>query len=309
MENFSLKRPVHTYSIVAVDPDEGQIGVAVQSHWFSVGSAVPWAEAGVGAVATQSFANLSFGPRGLDLLKKGLHPREVVEGLLRTDSSREMRQLAVIDCNGNVATHTGMRCIPEAGHKTGVNYSVQANLMENSQVWPVMARAFERSSGPLAERMLEALRAGQDCGGDLRGKQSAAILVVRSESSGKVWKDRLIDLRVEDHAEPVAELDRLLRIFRAYEHMNRGDEALEEDDRAGALREYSLARDLYPDSREIRFWSAVSLVNTGKIDQAIPIFAELFRTHPNWGVLVKRIHRLGLLKADPEDYSRIDALR
>jgi uncharacterized Ntn-hydrolase superfamily protein len=307
LESTKNQRPVHTYSIVAVDREAGEIGVAVQSHWFNVGTAAPWAEAGVGAVATQSFVNLSFGPRGLELLRKGRSPQQVVEELLGSDPAREMRQLAVIDRQGRAAVRTGTRCIPEAGHSLGENFSVQANLMATPEVWPAMARSFEQSSGRLAERLLEALKAAQACGGDLRGKQSAAIVVVRDQSSGRIWKDRLIDLRVEDHVDPLEELSRLLRVFRAYEHMNLGDEALEAEDGEGALREYGEARRLYPDSQEIRFWSAVSMVNAGKLEQALPVFAELFGAHPNWATLLERIYRLGLLKTDRHSYRRVVA--
>jgi uncharacterized Ntn-hydrolase superfamily protein len=275
-------RPVHTYSIIAVDREAGEIGVAVQSHWFNVAAAVPWAQAGVGAVVTQAFANPSFGPRGLELLRQGSSPQQVVEELIGSDPAAEMRQLAVVDRRGRTAAYTGTRCIPEAGHMNGDNFSVQANLMAGPGVWPAMAQSFEESSGPLAERLIGALRSAQSCGGDLRGKQSAAILVVRAESLGRIWEDRLIDLRVEDHGDPVEELGRVLRIFRAYERMNRGDQALEAQDNASALREYEEARRLCPDSEEIRFWSAVSLVNAGKLEQALPLFKELFRAQPNW---------------------------
>jgi uncharacterized Ntn-hydrolase superfamily protein len=310
LASSTARRPVHTYSIVAVDREAGEIGVAVQSHWFSVGSTVPWAEAGIGAVATQSFANRSFGPRGLELLRRGRSPKQVVVELLESDPSRDMRQLAVIDRHGNAAAHTGKRCVPEAGHSLGENFSVQANLMANAEIWPAMAWSFQRSSGPLAERLLEALKAAQARGGDLRGKQSAAIVVVRAQSSGRIWEDRLIDLRVEDNVDPLEELSRLLRVFRAYEHMNRGDEALEAEDGEGALREYGEARRLYPDSKEIRFWSAVSMVNAGKPEQALPILAELIGVHPNWGTLLERIRKLGLLKTDKSGYKWIiDSIR
>jgi uncharacterized Ntn-hydrolase superfamily protein len=298
-------RPVHTYSIVAVDQAAGEIGVAVQSHWFSVGTAVPWAEAGVGAVATQSFVNLSFGPRGLELLKQGKSSAQVVKELLAGDPAREMRQLAVIDRHGTAAAHTGSRCVPEAGHLIGQQYSVQANMMAGAEVWPAMARSFQNSSGPLAERLVETLRAAQAQGGDLRGQQSAALLVVRLEPTGLIWKDRLIDLRVEDHPEPLEELGRLLRVFRAYQHMNRGDEALEAEDGQGAEREYGEALRLYPDSQEIRFWSAVSLANAGKLEQALPVFTDLFGSHPNWATMLERIHGLGLLKTDKKTYQSI----
>ena len=300
MERIRTIRPVHTYSIVAADKNRGEIGAAVQSHWFSVGSTVPWAEAGVGAVV-----NPSFGPGGLELLKQGLGPEQVVDRLVASDAGREMRQLAVVDRHGRAFAFTGRRCVPEAGHRIGEGYSVQANLMENDEVWPAMAKAFEQSSGPLAERMVEALAAAQDCGGDLRGKQSAAVLIVRGESSGEIWKDRVIDLRVEDHEEPVEELCRLLGVFRAYEHMNRGDLALEAEDEKRALQEYGDALKLYPDSQEIRFWCGVSLANTGRLEQALPIFAEVFRAHLGWRALAQRIHNLGLLEVEKKDYQRI----
>ncbi len=305
VERIRTIRPAHTYSIVAVDKNRGEIGAAVQSHWFSVGSTVPWAEAGVGAVATQSFVNPSFGPQGVELLKQGLSPEQVVGRLVASDAGREMRQLAVIDRHGRAFAFTGRRCVPEAGHRIGEGYSVQANLMENAEVWPAMAQAFEQTAGLLAERMIEALAAAQACGGDLRGKQSAALLIVRGESSGEIWKDRVVDLRIEDHEEPVQELKRLLGVFRAYEHMNRGDEALEADDKEQALREYGDALKLYPDSQEIKFWSAVSLANTGQLEQALPIFAEVFRAHLGWRTLTERIYNLGLLEVDKRGYNRI----
>lgn len=305
VERIRTIRPAHTYSIVAVDKNRGEIGAAVQSHWFSVGSTVPWAEAGVGAVATQSFVNPSFGPQGVELLKQGLSPEQVVDRLVASDAGREMRQLAVIDRHGRAFAFTGRRCVPEAGHRIGEGYSVQANLMENAEVWPAMAQAFEQTAGPLAERMIEALAAAQACGGDLRGKQSAALLIVRGESSGEIWKDRVVDLRVEDHEEPVQELRRLLGVFRAYEHMNRGDEALEAEDEERALREYGDALKLYPDSQEIRFWCGVSLANTGQLEQALPIFAEVFRAHLGWRTLTERIYNLGLLEVDQRGYNRI----
>jgi uncharacterized Ntn-hydrolase superfamily protein len=303
--NTNERRPLHTYSIAAADREAGEIGVAVQSHWFAVGTAVPWAEAGVGAVATQSFVNLSFGPRGLELLRRGKSSAQVVKELLAGDPAREMRQLAVIDRHGIAAAHTGSRCVPEAGHLIGQQFSVQANMMASAEVWPAMADSFEKSTGPLAERLVETLRAAQAQGGDLRGQQSAALLVVRLQPTGAIWKDRIVDLRVDDHPEPLEELGRLLGVFRAYQHMNRGDEALEAEDGQSARREYGEALRLYPDSREIRFWSAVSLVNAGTPDQALPAFAELFGSHPNWATMLERIYRLGLLKTDQKTFQRM----
>jgi len=298
----------HTFSIAAYDQQNGQIGVAVQSHWFSVGSIVSWAEAGVGAVATQSLVNVSFGPRALELLKKGYSPQETVEELVNTDEGRDFRQLAVIDANGRVATHTGEKCIADAGHIIGKNYSVQANMMLNKEVVPAMSKAFERSSGPLAERMLAALQTAQKAGGDIRGQQSAAILIVRAKQSGKIWEDRLIDLRVEDHPNAVKELARILAVFRAYEHMNKGDLAIEKGDEKTALQEYAAAEKMFPNNTEMKFWHAVALVNIGKVDLALPIFKKIFAEDKNYIELTRRIVSNGLLKADEATLQNITTI-
>ncbi|MFA7228943.1 MAG: DUF1028 domain-containing protein, partial [Melioribacteraceae bacterium] len=182
----------HTYSIVAIDEVTGDMGVAVQSHWFSVGTSVTWGEAGVGVVATQSFVNPAFGPEGLALLKKGKSPKEALDELLKADEGREFRQLAILDTKGRAASYTGKLCIQPAGNIAANGFSVQANLMSNDRIWPAMAKAFTDSKGPLAERMLTALEAAEREGGDIRGKQSAALLIVRGKSTGKIWEDRLV---------------------------------------------------------------------------------------------------------------------
>jgi len=309
---------VHTYSIVAVDRPGGEIGVAVQSHWFSVGSVVPWAEAGVGAVATQSFVNPGYGPEALVLLRAGRSPAEIVAELTEADDGRELRQLAVINAAGVVAAHTGSRCVPAAGHLVGDGYSVQANMMVSDAVWPAMARAFEaggrvgaarrgaartESAGApgLAERLLAALEAGQAAGGDLRGQQSAALVVVGTSATGKPWEDRRIDLRVEDHPRPVEELGRLLEVFRAYEHMNRGDLAVEQGRTEQALAEYAAAQRLCPANLEMRFWHAVSLAGVGRTADALPLFRGVFADDPAWSVMAARIAALGLLPLDDEE--------
>lgn len=299
------ERPVHTYSIVARDPVTGDLGVAVQSHWFSVGSVVPWAEAGVGAVATQSLVNVSFGPRGLALLREGMNAGSVVDSLIATDEGRDVRQLAVVDAHGGVAARTGKRCIPEAGHQIGDGYSVQANLMLTDRVVPAMARAFEKSTGTLAERMIRALEAAEKEEGDIRGKQSAAILVVRGEPTGNVWMDRLVDLRVEDHPEPVKELSRLLDLWRAYDYMNRGDLAMEKNDVAGALDAYRTAEEMFPGNLEMKFWHAVSLANAGFLDEALPLFREIFAKDENWRTLTKRLPSVGFLEVEEEELDQI----
>ena len=301
-------RPVHTFSIVARDSVTGEIGVAVQSHWFSVGSEVTWAEAGVGAVATQSLVDPAYGPLGLELMHGGKTAHEALAGLLASDPGRDVRQVAMIDIRGNVATHTGSKCIPSAGHITGRNYSVQANLMLNDRVWPAMSKAFENTSGDLAERMLAALDAGQAAGGDIRGRQSAAILIVKGSSSGRPWADRVMELRVEDHPDPLKELRRLVDLHRAYQHMNNGDLAVEHQDVDGALREYGAAEKMFPDNLEMKFWHAVALVNVGRLEQSLPLFREVFAGDINWATLTPRLPAVGQLNADAETIRKILAV-
>jgi uncharacterized Ntn-hydrolase superfamily protein len=303
--NFYSNKFSHTFSIVARDPQTGEMGVAVQSHWFSVGSIVAWGEAGVGVVATQSFVNPSFGPRGLELLKKGNNAGKVVDELIASDSGRDVRQLAILDVNGNVKAYTGKNCIPAAGHITGENYSVQANLMLNAMVWPAMSEAFENTKGTLAERMIAALEAAQKVGGDIRGKQSACILVVRGKSTGKVWEDRLIDLRVEDSPEPIKELKRLLRVHEAYNHMNKGDLAVEHGDMKLAMEEYSTAEKMFPDNEEMKFWHAVTLVNNGDVAGSLPIFKQVFEMNKNWKILTPRLVPVGMLNVSDDELESI----
>lgn len=295
----------HTYSIVARDPNTGEMGVAVQSHWFSVGSIVSWGEAGVGVIATQSFVNPSFGQRGLEMLKQGMTAQEVVDLLIASDEGRDFRQLAIVDATGNSAAYTGSKCIPEAGHIVGDNYCVQANLMLSNLVWSEMSKAFESSDGPLAERLIAALEAAQNVGGDIRGQQSAAILVVKGEATGKLWKDRYIDLRVEDHPEPVKEIKRLLKVFRAYEHMNKGDLAVEKNDMKLAMEHYSAAMKMFPENLEMKYWTAVTLVNNNQLQEALPIFNEIFSADDNWRKLTPRLIKVGMLNADEETLKKI----
>ncbi len=300
-------RPVHTYSIVARDPATGQLGVAVQSHWFSVGALVPWAEAGVGAVATQSFVDASYGPLGLALLKAGRSAPDALRGLLAADAGREVRQVAMIDAAGQVAAHTGARCIEAAGHHVGKDYSVQSNMMRNDTVWPAMAKAFEASKGDLAERMLAALDAAEAAGGDIRGKQSAALIVVSGTPTGRPWQDRVFDLRVEDSPAPLPELRRLVTLARAYNLMNEGDLAVEKKDDAGALKAYSAAQAIVPGNAEMTYWTAVSLVGMGKVDEALPLFRKTFAIDRSWAEMTPRLSKAGLLPDDPALIARIVA--
>ena len=298
-------RPVHTYSIVARDPATGELGVAVQSHWFSVGPIVAWAEAGVGAIATQSFVDPSYGKLGLDLMRAGKSAPDTLKALLAGDEGREVRQVAMIDSQGRVEAWTGKNDIQAAGHIVGKNYSVQANLMLNEKVWPAMSAAFENAKGDLAERMLAALDAAQAAGGDIRGKQSAALIVVTGKPTGQAWKDRVFDLRVDDSSDPLGELRRLVKLQRAYNHMNAGDLAVEHKDNEGALREYSAAEKLVPDNAEMIYWHAVALVNMGKVDESLPLFRKVFAMDPNWATLTPRLPKSGLLPNDPKIIERI----
>lgn len=294
----SQLRPVHTYSIVARDKQTGELGVAVQSHWFSVGTLVPWAEAGVGAVASQSFIDVRYGVSGLDLMRAGLTAKQALNKLVSEDATPAVRQVAMIDASGKTASHTGKGCIRYAGHLQGDGYAVQANLMENPGVPEAMAEAFEAARGSLAERLMQALQAAQASGGDLRGRQSAAILVVKAKASNRPWEDRVVDLHVEDHPAPLKELRRLLTLNTAYHHMNLGDHALEKDDVEGALAHYSQAEALAPDNLEMKFWHAVSLMNARQSAPAAAMFKSVFERDSRWRELVPRLVDAGILSVD-----------
>lgn len=302
---------VHTFSIVARDPATGEMGVAVQSHWFSVGSVVTWGEAGVGVVATQSFVDPGYGPRALDLLRSGMSAPDALQRLLAADNQREVRQVAIVDAAGRVAAHTGANAIAAAGQKIGREYSVQANLMANDRVWPAMAAAYESARGDLADRLLAALDAGQKAGGDIRGVQSAAILIVKPKASGRPWAtgDRLFDLRVEDSPDPLAELRRLVGLQRAYQHASRGDDFMAEQKVEDALNEYAEAARLAPQIEELPFWQAVTLVSAGREAEALPIFKRVFAKNRAWADLVPRLPAARLLPGDPALIRRILAQR
>ncbi|MCG8456240.1 MAG: DUF1028 domain-containing protein [Holophagales bacterium] len=303
-------RPVSTYSIVALDAETGELGVAVQGHWFQVGAVVPWARSGVGAVATQSFVEVSYGPEGLELMAEGKSAQEALDALVAADPQRDVRQVAMVDAQGRVAVWTGPKCIAAAGHAVGEGYSVQANLMDRPTVWRAMARAYEGATGGLAERLLVALEAAEAEGGDLRGKQSAAILVVRApgEEGLEPWQERVVDLRVADHPEPLVELRRLFGLHEAYRPMNAGDEALARGEVEAANRLYSRAAELAPQVVELPFWRAVTLFQSGEEEAALPIFAEVFAADPTWARLVPRLPASGLLPDDPEKLEKILAL-
>jgi len=301
-----MKGPfAHTYSIVARDEGTGEMGAGVQSHWFSVGTAVPWALAGIGVVVTQSFTNPAFGPQGLALISEGKTPKEAVGPMIQADNGRDFRQLAMIDSQGRTHAHTGKKCVAEAGHIFGKNYSVQANMMLNDSVWGDMADAFVSSEGPLGERIMLVLEAAEAAGGDIRGRQSAAIVVVREKSTGSVWKDRLVDLRVDDHAEPLKEMRRLLRVHQAYESMDAGDAAMEKENMADSLECYSKAESLFPENEEMVFWHAVALANNGRFEESVPLFKKVFARNGNWKIIVPRLVPSELLKLDQRQVRRL----
>lgn len=296
----------HTYSIVARDSVTGEMAVGVQSHWFSVGSLVSWGKSGVGVVATQSFVNPAYGPQGLELMDKGKSAKNALEELVAKDEGKAFRQVAFLDNSGKAAAFTGENCVESAMHHVGDNFSVQANMMLNDDVIPAMKDAFKKHSNlPLAERVVKVLQAAEAAGGDIRGKQSAALIVVGAEKVENSWEDKKIDLRVDDHPEPLAELERLLTVARAYEFMNKGDLAMEDGDISEALKQYGKAEELFPDNLEMQYWKAIALANSGRIDEALPIFKKIFKEDDNWREMTTRLPASGLLNISKEDLKRI----
>jgi uncharacterized Ntn-hydrolase superfamily protein len=308
---YSATDPLaHTFSIVARDPKTGEMAVAVQSHWFSVGTSVSWAEAGVGVVATQSFTNKSFGPRGLALLKSGKTAQQALDELLAADEGRDVRQVAILDNQGHVATHTGKKCVDMAGQQQGAQFSVQANMMLTATVPAAMAKAYEANAAlPLAERVLAALDAAQAAGGDIRGRQSAALVVVRGTATEGPWADRLVDLRVDDSAAPLVELRRLLKLHRAYDHMNAGDLAVEKNDMPKAIAEYQAAEKMFPQNLEMQYWHAITLANKQQLPAALKLLGPIFRQEPNWRILTERLPKVGLLTVSPAELKQILAAK
>jgi uncharacterized Ntn-hydrolase superfamily protein len=279
---------VHTYSIVARDPDTGQLGVAVQSHYFGV-FMVAWAEAGVGAVASQASGDPAYGQLGLDLMRAQKSAPDALAGLLAADSMKEVRQVAMIDAQGRVAAHTGSITIPEAGHIVGDGFSVQANMMLKNSVWPAMAETYRSAKGGLVDRLLAALDAAEAEGGDIRGRQSAAILIVKPKSTGRPWIDTIFDLRVDDAAEPLVEIRRLVAVRRAYIHMRLGNEAAQRSDLETTEREFTAAERLIGDNPEMRYWHAMSLLSLGRIDDGLAILREVGLRDRNWIELTLRL--------------------
>jgi len=299
---------VHTFSIVAKDSATGEMAVAVQSHWFGVGAEVPWAEAGIGAVATQSFIDKSYGPNALSLLKKGFTAQQALDSLTKADAGRDVRQVAIIDSKGNVAAFTGKNCIQYAKHIKGANFSVQSNMMLGDQVCEYMAAAFRASYGkPLAERVLLALEAGQKAGGDIRGMQAAAIVVVPGKITDS-WNNKTVDLRIDDAPDPLKELRRLYTLHLAYQHMNNGDLATEKNDMVKAMNEYHAAMNLFPSNLEMQYWTAITLANNKQVDQALPMLQKIFLQDKNWKELTKRLPPVGLLTVSNDELKKILSL-
>jgi uncharacterized Ntn-hydrolase superfamily protein len=287
-----------TYSIVARDKETGELGVAVQSHYFQVGPVVPWAVAGVGAVATQSMVNVSFGPLGLDYMRAGYSAEQALKALLAGDSEPQSRQVALVDASGRVAAHTGSKCIPAAGHKIGEGFSVQANLMEKDTVWDAMHEAYASTEAPLAERMMAALDAAEAEGGDIRGKQSAAMLVVSGRPTGRPWEDRVLELRVEDAPDPLAELRRLLRVKRAYMALNDADRSADGGDQTAAAARLQDALQLAPEMVEISFWGGLGMAQNGMLDAGCDLMMTAVRKDRRWIETLNRLVASDRLQAE-----------
>jgi uncharacterized Ntn-hydrolase superfamily protein len=297
----------HTYSIVARDPETGEMGVAVESHYFAVGAVVTWAEAGVGVVATQALADPAYGKLGLDLMRAGKSAPDTLAGLVASDPANAVRQVAMVDAQDRVAAHTGASAIAEAGHIIGEGFSVQANMMLRPTVWPAMAEAYQSAKGELVDRLLAVLDAAEAEGGDIRGRQSSAILVVAGKSTGRPWFDTIYNLRVDDSPEPLVEIRRLVAVARAYIHMRCGRSAMEQGDFDTLDREFEAASRLIGDNPEMRFWHAIALLAAGKIEQGIAILREIAAHDRNWITLALRLPRV-MLPPNPAVIEQIRAL-
>jgi uncharacterized Ntn-hydrolase superfamily protein len=283
--------------------------VAVQSHYFSVGSLVSWAEPGVGAVATQSIVEPAYGPRGLGQLRRGASAPDALRRLLGDDEQQDVRQVAIVDKHGRVAVHTGPRCIREAGHRVADGVSAQANMMERPTVPDAMIEAFRATAGDLGDRLLAALEAAEREGGDIRGRQSAALVVVAPRATGQPMEDRPIDLRVDDHADPVGELRRLVELHRAYQRVEVGDELAAAGDLDGALAEYEAAHAAQPDNAELAFWHGVTLAANGREAEARELLERAYAEREGWRELLRRLPASGLFPDDEELLLRLTAPR
>jgi uncharacterized Ntn-hydrolase superfamily protein len=287
---------------VARDESTGEIGVAVQSHWFSVGSIVTWARAGVGAVATQANVEARYGPLGIELMAQGMSASKALASLLEEDPRAEDRQVAMVDARGSAAAHTGKKCMPEAGHIVGKGFSCQGNIMKNDRVWGAMARSYVGSGElPLQDRLMISLEAAQKEGGDLRGKQSAAIIVVGPEVGKNNWEGRIIDLRVEDSPEPLRELKRLIGYNVGYNWMNRGDRLLSEGKLDDAVAAYSKGMRYLPKVLEAKYWVAIGLLSSGADEKkGMKMLKDVCAKERNWVQVTKGIVRTQSPRLDPK---------
>jgi len=292
-------QPTSTFSIVAFDPKTGDLGVAVASKFLAVGSVVPYAKAGVGAIATQSFANTTFGPKGLELLRKGLTPSQVLKQLLASDKDREFRQVGIVDAKGRAAAFTGKKCLPWAGHIVGKGFAVQGNILAGEQVVKAMAKAFRETKGELAERLMAALEAGEQAGGDARGKQSAAILVVRKGAGYGGFDDRYIDLRVDDHPEPVKELRRILNIKLAWSQVSEASKWRQKGNIKKAAEILKAAVQRYPDQAVLHYDLACYLALLGEREDALKALERALQLDAGLKELAKKDDDLKSLRNDP----------
>lgn len=288
-----------TYSIVARDDGTGELGVAVQSNYFSVGTEVSWAEPGIGAIATQSIVEVSYGPKAIELLAKGLPAAEALDTLVRQDPGAPLRQVGIVDVEGRVAAHTGQACVPACAHALGKGYSVQGNMLASDAVWEAMGPAFEKAEGDLAERLMAALEAAERAGGDVRGRQSAALLVVSGERQANSWEGRRIDLHVENDPYPLEELRRLLTVRRAYALFEDARQTMATGDLDAALDQVARAQELQPDDPQFAFWAGVALANAGRDAEARRWLDEAFAAAENWRELARRLRVVGLYTGDP----------
>jgi uncharacterized Ntn-hydrolase superfamily protein len=296
----------HTFSIVARDPATGEMAAAVQSHWFSVGTSVIWGKSGVGVVATQSFVNKSYGPLGLQLMQGGKTPQQALTELLKKDAGREVRQVAFINTKGQTAVHTGNQCIAYATDRHGANYSVQSNMMLTDKVCLAMEKAFlSNNKLPLAERVMACLQAAQAAGGDIRGRQSAALIVVAGTLAKESWNDKLIDLRVDDNPNPIIELSRLLKLQRAYEHMNNGDLQVEKGNIPKSMAEYTAAEKMFPANLEMQYWHGITLANNKRISEAAAVLKRVYAKDANWRELTRRLPKVRQLNVSPIELKQL----
>ena len=311
---FAQKLPLkddfaHTYSIVAYDENTGEMGVAVQSHWFAVGKVVPWTMTNAGVVATQSFANTDYGTQGLELMQQ-MGAQEALDMIRIKDEGEAFRQVAFISASGEVAAFTGDKCIAYAGHYVGKHFSVQANMMATDKVIDAMRNAYESNAQlPLAERMLKALEAAQNEGGDIRGMQSAALVVIDAKSAEpKHPSERKIDLRVDDNKQPLVELKRLLQVHNAYEFMNKADVAIEKGNFTEAIKLYEKAEQLIPDQIEISYWKAISTINTGKRKEGLQMLKKVLKDRINWKYLTYRLQENGMIELTKDELYEVERM-